>query len=147
MTLRLRLTLVATAVVAVVLGAASLTVYYVMRHDLFRQVDAQHPPARGAGSETGPRSASAASIRRHADYVAVVGASRQGRGRAPRSRSTRRIKATASGREQTVYFRTTVIEGHHWREIVAPLLPPFSGAVVVAQPVDDVVPATSTACG
>ena len=30
-----------------------------------------------------------------------------------------------------------MIEGYHWREIVAPLLPPFTGAVVVAAPVDN----------
>ena len=39
MTLRLRLTLVATAVVAVVVAAASLTTYFVMRHELYKQVD------------------------------------------------------------------------------------------------------------
>ena len=39
MTLRLRLTLVATAVVAVVVAAASLTTYFVMRHELYGQVD------------------------------------------------------------------------------------------------------------
>jgi two-component system, OmpR family, sensor histidine kinase MprB len=38
-TLRLRLTLVATAVVAVVVAAASLTTYFVMRHELYKQVD------------------------------------------------------------------------------------------------------------
>jgi two-component system sensor histidine kinase MprB len=44
-TLRLRLTLVASAVVAVVVAAASLTTYFVMRHELYKQVDstlAQH---------------------------------------------------------------------------------------------------------
>jgi two-component system sensor histidine kinase MprB len=30
-----------------------------------------------------------------------------------------------------------VIQGHHWREVVAPLLPPFTGAVVVAAQVDN----------
>ena len=39
MSLRLRLTLVAALVVAVVVGAASLLVYFIMRHDLRAQVD------------------------------------------------------------------------------------------------------------
>jgi len=39
MSLRLRLTLVATAVVAVVVAAASVTTYFVMRHELYSQVD------------------------------------------------------------------------------------------------------------
>ena len=47
------------------------------------------------------------------------------------------IKATATGQETGVYIRTSVIQGHHWREVVAPLLPPFTGAVVVAAQVDN----------
>ncbi|HEY3543258.1 MAG TPA: HAMP domain-containing sensor histidine kinase [Gaiellaceae bacterium] len=39
MTLRLRLTLVAAGVVAVVVAAASATTYFVMRHELYAQVD------------------------------------------------------------------------------------------------------------
>jgi len=136
MTLRLRLTLVATAVVAVVLGGASLTVYYVMRHDLFRQVDSrlhQHAIQVQARPETGFRGFDP----ENADYVAIVGAS--GKVAAGVSLPVdASIKATASGQQQTVYFQTTVIQGHYLREIVAPLLPPFTGAVVIAQPVDSV---------
>ena len=40
MTLRLRLTLVAAAVVALVVAAASVTTYFVMKHELYSQVDA-----------------------------------------------------------------------------------------------------------
>ncbi|MES1248843.1 MAG: HAMP domain-containing sensor histidine kinase [Actinomycetota bacterium] len=50
MTLRLRLTLVAAGVVAVVVTAASLTTYFVMRHELYTQVDQQlatHAASRG----------------------------------------------------------------------------------------------------
>ena len=135
MTLRLRLTLVATAVVAVVLGAASLTVYYVMRHDLFRQVDAQIRQ-QAAQVQSRPEVGFRGFDPESADYVAVVGTTgKVAAGAAlPVDAS---IKAVASGREQSVYIRTTVIEGYHWREIVAPLLPPFSGAVVVAAPVDN----------
>jgi two-component system sensor histidine kinase MprB len=135
MTLRLRLTLVATAVVAVVLGGASVTVYYLMRHDLFRQVDSQisHQAAqvqnrpdfgfRGFDPET-------------AEYIEVVGPTgKVAAGAAiPIDAS---IKATATGQETGVYIRTSVIQGHHWREVVAPLLPPFTGAVVVAAQVDN----------
>ncbi len=51
MTLRLRLVLVAAGVVAVVVGLACATTYFVMRHELYSQVDAQlavharHPTA------------------------------------------------------------------------------------------------------
>jgi len=41
MSLRLRLTLVAASVVAAVVAAASLTTYFVMRHELYSQVDAE----------------------------------------------------------------------------------------------------------
>jgi two-component system sensor histidine kinase MprB len=40
-TLRLRLTLVAAGVVAVVVAAASVTTYFVMKHELYTQVDSQ----------------------------------------------------------------------------------------------------------
>ena len=135
MTLRLRLTLVATAVVAVVLSGASVTVYYLMRHDLFRQVDSkisqqaaqvQNRPDigfRGFDPET-------------ADYIEVVGhTGKVAAGAAiPIDAS---IRATATGQQTGVYIRTSVIQGHHWREVVAPLLPPFTGAVVVAAQVDN----------
>ena len=39
MSLRLRLTLVAASVVAIVVAAASMTTYFVMRHELYSQVD------------------------------------------------------------------------------------------------------------
>jgi len=40
-TLRARLTLVAAGVVAVVVALACVTTYFVMRHELYTQVDAQ----------------------------------------------------------------------------------------------------------
>ena len=135
MTLRLRLTLVATAVVAVVLGAASLTVYYVMRHDLFRQVDAQIRQ-QAAQVQSRPEVGFRGFDPESADYVAVVGASGKVAAGAALPVDAG-IRATAAGRQQAVYIRTTVIQGYHWREIVAPLLPPFTGAVVVAAPVDN----------
>jgi len=135
MTLRLRLTLVATAVVAVVLVAASMTVYYVMRHDLFRQVDGQIRQ-QAAQVQSRPEVGFRGFDPESANYIAVVGASGKVAAGAALPVDAA-IKATAAGREQGVYIRTTVIEGYHWREIVAPLLPPFTGAVVVAAPVDN----------
>ncbi len=135
MTLRLRLTLVATAVVAVVLGAASLTVYYVMRHDLFRQVDAQIRQ-QAAQVQNRPEIGFRGFDPETANYIEVVGSSGKVAAGAALPIDAG-VRATASGREQAVYTRTTVIQGHHWREIVAPLLPPFTGAVVVAAQVDD----------
>jgi len=135
MTLRLRLTLVATAVVAVVLVAASMTVYYVMRHDLFRQVDTQIRQ-QAAQVQSRPEVGFRGFDPESANYIAVVGASGKVAAGAALPVDAA-IKATAAGREQGVYIRTTVIEGYHWREIVAPLLPPFTGAVVVAAPVDN----------
>ena len=60
MTLRLRLTLVAAIVVAIVVAAASLTTYFVMRHELYSQVDStlsahaarlQQDPGEGRDAE------------------------------------------------------------------------------------------------
>ena len=136
MTLRLRLTLVATAVVAVVLGAASLTVYYVMRHELYKQVDSQllqrtlqlqqRPDAGLRGFD--PESS---------DYFAIVGAAGKVVGGVALPIDAG-IKDTAAGQQVGIYYRTTTIQGYHYREVVAPLLPPFTGAVVVARPVDNV---------
>jgi two-component system sensor histidine kinase MprB len=137
MTLRLRLTLVATAVVAVVLGAASLTVYYVMRHELYKQVDSQllartvqlqqHPDfgLRGFDPES-------------SDYFAIVGPSGAvvGGTQIPVDSA---VKSVAAGREPGIFYRTVSIQGYHYREVFAPLLPPFSGAVLVARQTDNVV--------
>ena len=138
MTLRLRLTLVATVVVAVVLGGASLTVYYVMRHELFKQVDSQllqhayqlqeHPDAGFRGFD--PESTDVVAI------VAPSGAVAAGAAGLPVDKA---IKQSASGRDVSITTRTVVIDGYHVREVVAPLLPPFTGAAVVARPVDNVI--------
>jgi two-component system sensor histidine kinase MprB len=135
MTLRLRLTLVATAVVAVVLGGASLTVYYLMRHDLFRQVDSQLVQ-QAAQVQSRPEVGLRGFDPESADYIAVIGASGKVAAGYPLPVDAS-IKATAAGREKGVYIRTTVIQGYHLREIVAPLLPPFTGAVVVAAQIDN----------
>ncbi len=135
MSLRLRLTLVAAAVVAVVLAAASVTVYFVMRHDFYAQVDdilSRHAAAlqdrpdrafRGFGDFSG-------------DVVMPV---------APNGEATADtglpvtpdIKAVASGKRHTYFFRDTSVQGTHVRYVVAPL--PIGGAVVVGRVTDNVV--------
>ena len=90
MSLRLRLTLVAAAVVAVVLAAASVTVYFVMRHELYKQVDgdlAQH--ARD------PRAALRGLSPFSGDYVTLVGANGELAGVA--LPIDKRVRAVATG--------------------------------------------------
>jgi two-component system, OmpR family, sensor histidine kinase MprB len=132
-TLRLRLTLVATAVVAVVVTAASLTTYFVMRHELYTQVDAQlaahaqdpHGVFRGFSPFNG-------------DYVAAVtpdGALVAGSDQIPIDRSIRNVAAGNGG----PFFRNATAETESnttitLREIVAPASP--SGAVIVARNID-----------
>jgi len=127
MTLRLRLTLVAAGVVAIVVAAASVTVYFVMRHELYKQVDSalyQHAQvlqrrpdtAFGFGQFSG-------------DYSEVVtkGGVAAGGTAFP---ITDDVRAVASGGHGSVYQDVTV-QGYHVREIVVPLQPPFDGGAVV----------------
>ena len=139
MTLRLRLTLVAAAVVAIVLAAASLTVYLLVRHDLRKQVDDSlrnhaavtylHPEDALHGPGFGEFSG---------DYVAVLFQSGQ---IVPGSRAIpidRRIRSLAKrGQDQQYFLRDVTIQGHHWREVVAQLPPPF-GAVAIVRYLGDV---------
>jgi two-component system sensor histidine kinase MprB len=138
-TLRLRLTLVAAAVVAIVLAAASLTVYLLVRHDLRKQVDDSlrnhaavtylHPEDALHGPGFGEFSG---------DYVAVLFQSGQ---IVPGSRAIpidRRIRSLAKrGQDQQYFLRDVTIQGHHWREVVAQLPPPF-GAVAIVRYLGDV---------
>ncbi len=109
MTLRLRLTLVATAVVAVVLGAASLTVYYVMRHELYKQVDSQllqRTLQLQARPDAGLRGFDPES----SDYVAIVGAAGKVVGGVELPIDAG-IKDTAAGQQVGHLHRTTTIQG------------------------------------
>ena len=131
MTLRLRLTFVAAAVVAVVVTAASLTTYFVMRHELYSQVDSQllahaHNPV-GFGAYSG-------------DYVAYVepNGSETGPDIIPVDDP---IKAVAAGHTKH-FFRTVAAETRRGtatlRELVFPATDVFGGtaAVVVARNID-----------
>lgn len=130
MTLRLRLTLVATAVVAVVVAAASLTTYFVMRHELYKQVDSQllaHArEPRNFGAYSG-------------DAIAIV---------APRGVESgdaipvdADIKAVAAGR-RGAFFRNVEAQTSRGsitvREVVVPASVPEIGnvAIVVARGID-----------
>ncbi|HEY8409738.1 MAG TPA: HAMP domain-containing sensor histidine kinase [Gaiellaceae bacterium] len=131
MTLRLRLTLVAAAVVAVVVTAASLTTYFVMRHELYTQVDSQllahaHDPT-GFGAYSG-------------DYVAYVAPG--GAERGDNIPVDDEIKIVAGGHAKH-FFRNAAAETRRGsivlRELVVPTVDPVFGtqaAIVVARNID-----------
>ncbi|HVS84928.1 MAG TPA: HAMP domain-containing sensor histidine kinase [Gaiellaceae bacterium] len=127
MTLRTRLTLVAALVVAAVVAAASVTTYFVMRHELYKQVDrelaqhAQDPRAvfRGPSPYGG-------------DYVTLINPSGSIAAglNIPVDRSVRTVAAGT----HTSFFRSATVEGYHVREVVVPL--GGGGAVVVSRVVN-----------
>ena len=127
MSLRLRLTLVAATVVAVVVAAASVTTYFVMRHELYAQVDGslgtdaaqvQHNPRFAFSGFSG-------------DVVMLLGPDAQPVGGVSLPIDAA-IRSIANG-AQRVDYRSTHIDGFHVREVVAPMFhPPFT-AVVVAR--------------
>jgi two-component system, OmpR family, sensor histidine kinase MprB len=133
MSLRLRLTLVAAVVVAAVLAAASVTVYFVTRHDLYKQIDSSltahaaqqvdHPhfEFHGFGSYA-------------SDYVTLVGPTGAAVGgyKIPIDAS---IKAVAHG-SKSYFLRSTYIQDQHAREIVAPIS--GGGAVVIFRSIEDI---------
>ena len=137
MTLRLRLTLVATAVVAIVLSAASLTVYFVMRHELFKQVD-QQIAAHAAVLQRRPDTAFHAFDQYSADAYAVIATN----GSVATENYVLPVDATmkqVAGGKTDGYYRTTTIDGARVREVIVPILGPSGGAVLVARNVDSVV--------
>jgi two-component system sensor histidine kinase MprB len=124
MSLRLRLTLVAASVVAIVVAAASVTTYFVMRHELYAQVDsqlAQHAQDRNAVF----RGFSEFS----GDYVTLVNP--QGRFAAGTSVPIdAQVRTVATGRHGEL-FRNTKVQGLHIRQIVVPLV--GGGAFVISR--------------
>ncbi|MDE3189899.1 MAG: HAMP domain-containing histidine kinase [Acidobacteriota bacterium] len=124
MSLKLRLTLVAAVVVAIVVAAASTTTYFVMRHELYSQVDnelAQHAQdPREAFRGPGPYGGDAVTLVNPdgslaAGVVIPVNSA---------------VRSVASG-TQRGFFRNTTISGYHIRQIVAPL--GGGGAVIVSR--------------
>ena len=126
MSLRLRLTLVAASVVAIVVAAASVTTYFVMRHELYSQVDStisqhaaniQHDPeyARpGLGPFVG-------------DLTTLINTNGQAAGPLP---IDARVRYVAVGNGEG-FYRDATIEGFSLREIVVPV--PGYGAAIVAR--------------
>ncbi|MBX5473805.1 MAG: HAMP domain-containing histidine kinase [Thermoleophilia bacterium] len=135
MTLRARLALVAALVVAVVVAAASATTYFVMRHELYSQVDtllAQHA-AEIARNPDAARAVAHGFSPFSGDYVALLGDVETG-DPIPLDAKAWRVAAGKEG----AYFRDSTaktVRGQrlHLREIVAPT--PI-GAVVVARDID-----------
>jgi two-component system sensor histidine kinase MprB len=130
-TLRLRLTLVATAVVAVVVAAASLTTYFVMRHELYKQVDSQL-----AAHAQDPNGVFRGFSQFNGDYVAAVTPSGDEVG--DRIPVDALIKKVAAGKHRA-FFRNAHAETQRGtritlREIVAPA--DAGGAVIVARNID-----------
>jgi two-component system, OmpR family, sensor histidine kinase MprB len=130
-TLRLRLTLVAAAVVAVVVFAASLTTYFLMRHELYSQVDSQlalHAQDRGTVFHGfSPYSG---------DYVELIAPDGDRSGDAIPIDS--HARAVAAGKTQGFVrnerAKTLAGEQIRLRVMVAPI--PGGGAVVVARNID-----------
>jgi len=135
-TLRLRLTLVATAVVAVVVAAASLTVYFLVRHQLRSDVD-RTIRNHAALIQRNPQDAFQRNLSVLAgDPVQLVEAGGQvvgplEPGLIPVDAA---IRAVAAGR-RAYFVRDTTIQGEHFRELVAPLP---GGAVMVVHPMQAV---------
>jgi two-component system sensor histidine kinase MprB len=135
-TLRSRLTLVATGVVAVVVVAASLTTYFVMRHQLYSQLDAnlageaialqRHPGA----SLRGPEDFGGSLVQVIAPDGRTIGGSASG---IPVDRAAMQV---ATGR-RAAFYRDISVNDYRLRELVAPLPDPL-GAAIVVRNLDDV---------
>ena len=111
MSLRLRLTLVAAVVVAVVVASASVTTYFVMRHELYTQVDkelaqhAQDPRAVFRGPS--PFGGDYVTLCRSGGNIAA--------GLVKASRSTRAFATVAAGSQRRVLPRHRR-PGYHLRQ-------------------------------
>jgi two-component system, OmpR family, sensor histidine kinase MprB len=129
MSLRLRLTLVAASVVAIVVAAASVTTYFVMRHELYSQVDSTISQHAGR-IQADPSFALSGFGPFNGDTTTIVSTNGQSAGRLPIDGKIRAVAAgTADG-----FYRDTTIAGYSFREIVAPV--PGLGAIVVGRNID-----------
>jgi two-component system sensor histidine kinase MprB len=134
-TLRARLTLVAAGVVAVVVALASTATYFLMRHQLYSQVDAQltehaqNPDANPSGFNQYQQ-----------DYVAKIFPNGVATADSANLPIDPRIKAVATGQGHR-FYRDITVTGHNlvtgtnltlpMREVVVPV--EGGGAVVVAR--------------
>jgi two-component system sensor histidine kinase MprB len=124
MSLRVRLALVAATVVAVVVAAASTTTYFVMRHELYSQVDSEL-----AQHAQDPRAVFHGPSPFGGDYVSLInpGGGLAAGLRIPIDTTVRRVAAGNRG----PFYRNATVEGYHVREVVVPLQ--GGGAVVVSR--------------
>ncbi|MGH2972999.1 MAG: hypothetical protein ACRDLE_12880, partial [Gaiellaceae bacterium] len=129
MSLRARLTLVAAAVVAVVVASASVTTYFVMRHELYSQVDSEL-----SQHAQDPRAVLHGPSPFGGDYVTLVdpsGAIAAGLTQGvPIDASVRRAVNGSRG----PFFRDERVAGYHLRQVVVPIR--GGGAVVVSRVVN-----------
>jgi len=133
MTLRLRLTIAAAAVVAVVVAITSLTIYFLVRNDLRGQVDTTIK-RHAFIIQNDPSDALQRSLVLLAGdsfllvYSDGTPALTPVQGLIP---VDARIKGVASGSVRHYFLRDTQIHDDHFREVVAPLAPPFGAVIVV----------------
>ena len=133
MTLRLRLTIAAAAVVAVVVAITSLTIYFLVRNDLRSQVDTTIK-RHAFIIQNDPSDALQRSLVLLAgDSFLIVDPSggtffTPVRGLIP---VDARIRDVAAGREGHYFMRDTEIREQHFREVVAPLGAPLGAVIVV----------------
>jgi two-component system sensor histidine kinase MprB len=124
MSLRFRLTLVAASVVAIVVAAASMTTYFVMRHELYSQVDSEL-----AQHAQDPRAVFHGPSPFGGDYVSLVNPT-GGLAAGLRIPIDSSVRGVASGKDRT-FYRDATVQKYHVREIVVPLR--GGGAVVVSR--------------
>jgi two-component system, OmpR family, sensor histidine kinase MprB len=133
MTLRLRLTIAAAAVVAVVVAITSLTIYFLVRNDLRSQVDTTIK-RHAFIIQNDPSDALQRSLVLLAGdtFLIVYADGTQAltpvQGLIP---VDTRIKDVASGRARHYFLRDTQIHDDHFREVVAPLAEPFGAVIIV----------------
>jgi two-component system sensor histidine kinase MprB len=132
-TLRLRLTTAAAAVVAAVVAVTSLTIYFLVRNDLRSQVDTTIK-RHAFIIQNDPSDALQRSLVLLAGdtfllvYPDGTPALTPVQGLIP---VDARIKRVASGNVRHYFLRDTQIHDDHFREVVAPLGPPFGAVIVV----------------
>ena len=142
MSLRARLTLVAAGVVALVVIIASVTTYFVMRHELGAQLDGSLKNEASA-VQGNPQSYLGGPEDFGGNFVEVVDAAGARIGGSPKVslEIDRRVQAVASGAGGHGFFRDITVHNTatnppqelRMRELVAPLGPPALGAVLVVE--------------
>jgi two-component system, OmpR family, sensor histidine kinase MprB len=124
MSLRLRLTLVAAIVVAIVVASASVTTYFVMRHELYSQVDSEL-----AQHAQDPREVFRGPNPFGGDYVTLVQSGGGQVGTLPIDNAVRQVaRGTRRG-----FYRDVMLQGYHVRELVVAVP---GGAVAVGRIID-----------